>query len=260
VADKQDTNLILDYGSCTHPGGKKENQDCCDAFLDVKGDMYCFVIADGLGSYRRGRNAAQLAVESIVESFVNIGKENPGIWLHNVLQEAHFLIKERSKVDASLGRMKTTCAVIIIIHGKAYWASVGDSRIYVVRNNSILHRSKDHSVVQVLLDMGEIKPEEVRSHPDRNRILRVLGMDEDMKPLVYSDGLVLQRGDCILLCTDGFWGSIDDSSIVDFIISRFDMKAQLMLESLFNNIISASGENMYKERHDNLSAQLILVR
>lgn len=260
MSDKQETKLIIDYGSRTHPGRKKENQDYFSSFLDAENGMYCFVIADGLGGYKGGRNAAQLAVESILGSFNNIDKENPGIWLHDALQEAHQLIKGRSKADAATGTLKTTCVVLVMIRGRAYWASVGDSRIYVMRDNAVLHRSKDHSVVQVLLDMGEIKPDEVRGHPDRNRILRVLGMNEDMKPMVSSDGLVLQRGDCILLCTDGFWGCIDDSTVVSFINTHLDIKAQGLIDSLFNHIIADDVESINKECNDNLSAQLIMIR
>lgn len=256
----QSGKLIIDYGHCTHPGGKQENQDCCDATLDARGDRYCFVIADGVGSYRRGKKAAELAVQSILSSFARFDGERSDEWLHEALQEAHRLIKERSREDPSLGKMKSTCAVVVIVHGKAHWASVGDSRIYVFRNGARLHRSKDHSVVQVLLDMGEIKPEEVSSHPDRNRILRVLGMDEAMKPQVTAEGLALQRGDSVLLCTDGFWGLIPEHTVLHIVSGNLESRAQDVIESLFDHITSALGPNLYAKGHDNLTAQLILVK
>jgi PPM family protein phosphatase len=254
------TGLVIDYGSRTHLGGKKENQDFFKAFLDAEKDVYCFAIADGLGGYKAGRNAAQLAVESILDSFYSMDRATPGTWLHDALQEAHQLIKVRNTHNAPAGIMKTTCVVLALIRGRAYWASVGDSRIYVMRDETLLHRSKDHSVVQVLLDMGEIKPEEVRGHPDRNRILRVLGMDEDMKPMVNAEGLVLQRGDCLLLCTDGFWGCMEDNSILEYICIHKGMPAQELLDSMFKDMISGKLTMNNTECHDNISAQLILIK
>jgi len=260
MSDRNDTKLTIDYGKQTHPGGRKENQDYLSAYLDDAEDLYCFVIADGLGGHKGGQNASHLAVESILGSFSHIDKKNPGLWLHDALQEAHDLIKRHRKADASVGRMKTTCVATIVIRGIAYWASVGDSRIYVIRDNAILHRSKDHSIVQILLDMGEIQPADVRKHPDRNRVLKVLGMDEEMKPTVESEGLRLQRGDCFLLCTDGFWEYIDDSDILRFINTNLIMPAQDLLDALFARIIATARKQVQNERHDNLSAQLIMVK
>ncbi len=252
--------LTIEYGSCTHPGGKPENQDCSDAHIDPRRNRSCFVIADGVGSYRRGKKAAELAVESILRSFARFDGNDPGAWLQGALQEAHRLIKERSFEEATLGKLKSTCAVVVILEDKAFWASVGDSRIYIFRDGSLLHRTRDHSVVQVLLDMGEIQPEEVSKHPDRNRILRVLGMEEDMKPLVASEGLSLRHGDGILLCTDGFWGLIADHTVVDIVYRNFQHSAQQVVEALFHHIASHLGPKLYEEGHDNLTAQLILVK
>lgn len=260
MSDQYRTRLIIDYGKQTHIGGKKENQDHLSEFLDPQDKSYCFVIADGVGGYRGAGNAAQIAVESILSSFASRGRTSPGDWLHDALQEAHSLLKGRTHADPSAGKLKTTCVVTVILDGTAYWASVGDSRIYVIRNGAILHRSRDHSVVQVLLDMGEIRPEDVRHHPDRNRILRVLGMDEDMKPTVSSEGLPLVRGDSILLCTDGLWGCIEDRAMVDFIARNSNLRAQELIDALFGKVIQDMGENMLKESHDNLSAQLIVIR
>jgi PPM family protein phosphatase len=254
------TGLIIDYGSRTHLGGKKENQDFFNALLDAANEWYCFAIADGLGGYKGGRNAAQLAVESILDSFSSMDRKNPGPWVHDALQRAHQLIKARNKDGASTGIMKTTCVVLVLIDGRAYWASVGDSRIYIMRDEAILYRSKDHSVVQVLLDMGEITPEEVRGHPDRNRILRVLGMDEDMKPMVSSEGLELQRGDCLLLCTDGFWGCMEDSTILNYISMHREMQAQELLDSMFNQMLTGPVVVNNMECHDNISAQIIMIK
>lgn len=259
--DHQDgTKLYIDYGKCTHDGGKKENQDSLDAFLDDNRGVYCFAIADGLGTYKRGSKAATLAVASILGCLSGIESKPPGSWLHDAFHDAHHLLKEQNRVDPSLGKMKTTCSVVVLIQGRAYWASVGDSRVYVLRAGRILHRTKDHSVVQVLLDMGEIEPSEVRDHPDRNRVIRVLGMDEEMKPVVYSDGLALQPGDCLLLCTDGFWSCIDDDSIAAFIAAHHHMKAQAALDALFQDILSGAVEKGYGKYHDNLSAQLVFIR
>jgi protein phosphatase len=260
MSDKHHTSLIVDYGKRTHPGGREENEDYLSAFLDDEDEVYCFVIADGLGGYKGGSSASQLAVESVLNSLNSMDRENPGNWLHEALQEAHHLIKERRKADTSVRSMKTTCVVIVIISGKAYWAFVGDSRIYVIRDKAILHRSKDHSIVQILLDMGDIKPQDVRTHPDRNRVLRVLGMDEDMKPTINSDGLLLQSGDCILLCTDGFWEYIDDDAILNFINTHSNIRAQSLIDALFAKIITTAREYMSNERHDNLSAQLIMIK
>jgi PPM family protein phosphatase len=260
MSGEQRSKFLVDYGYRTHPGGKKENEDCLNAHMDHEAQTYCFVIADGLGGSKGGKEASELAVASILSSFGSAAKEDPVAWLNEAFQAAHDLLRGRNKADGSRGSMKTTCVAAVILDGKAYWASVGDSRIYVMRGQSLLHRSKDHSVVQVLLDMGEIRAADVRTHPDRNRVLKALGMEENLKPAISPEGLPLQPGDCLLLCTDGFWEYINDKAIVAFMGKNFKIEAQKLIDALFRKIITTAREVVRNEHHDNLSAQLIMIR
>ncbi len=252
------SKIIIDYGRQTHPGGRDENQDYLNESIDREAERFCFVLTDGLGGHRGGRIASEIAVETILDYFPEITENNIHNKLSNVMTDAHNFIRERGKTDYLIKDLQTTCVVLIVLGKKAFWSSIGDSRIYIFRKGDILFKSRDHSVVQLLMDLGEIKPEEVRGHPDRNRVLKTLGMDDDPEPSVFSDGLDLEQGDIFLLCTDGFWEYISDEELIHIFKKSSIMAAQQLIDSIFENIILSAKK--YKKKHDNLTAQLIMVK
>ncbi|MBF0344837.1 MAG: serine/threonine-protein phosphatase [Nitrospirae bacterium] len=250
--------LKIEYGIKTLTGGRSENQDNWNAVIDEKNGRYCFVVADGLGGHKGGQVASQIAVNTITEFFSKIDEDNVQQQLVNAMLAAHNAIKERSSSDHLLRNMQSTCVMVVILGEKVFWTYVGDSRIYIYRGGEPLYKSKDHSVVQLLVDMGEITPDEVKDHPDRNRVLKTLGMPEELKPAVFANGLILQPGDYILLCTDGFWEYIIDSDLQNLSLHFTNIPAQKIIDILVKGIVKIAQQT--KERYDNITAQLIIVR
>ena len=104
--------------------------------------------------------------------------------------------------------MKTTATLLLIKDNLYRYAHIGDSRIYCFRNNKVLCRTLDHSVPQMLVLAGDIKEKKIRSHPDRNKLLRVMGVEWEGSRYTMSDYEELKSGDAFLLCSDGFWEPI----------------------------------------------------
>lgn len=242
----------------THIGGRDENQDCCGKALLEDEGKYCFVVADGLGGHTGGRQAAQLAVKTITSHFCDISENNIHVTMENLILGAHDEILRQRENDNFLGSMKSTCVVLIIINGKAYWGTVGDSRLYWFRNGEIIFKSKDHSVVQMLLDLGEITSDEASQHPDRNTVLKSLGTSAELVPSIQADGLEIFSGDYFLLCTDGLWEYFTDRNLCNFFNNNVPERGKDTIDKLFIETVEMA--NKTKEKFDNITAQLVVVK
>jgi serine/threonine protein phosphatase PrpC len=109
--------------------------------------------------------------------------------------------------------MRTTLVVLASDGQRARWAHVGDSRLYHLRGGRIASQTLDHSVPQALARAGEIRPDEIRCHEDRNRLLRTLGNEDEARPTVLGEPVLLEPDDAFLLCTDGFWEFVTEAEI-----------------------------------------------
>ena len=99
------------------------------------------------------------------------------------------------------------------------WGHVGDSRLYYFKNGRIVKRTLDHSVPQMLVAAGEIDEKEIRHHPDRNRLVRVMGMEWDEPKYQVSEPMPEEPGQAFLLCSDGFWENIEEEQIIEFVLA-----------------------------------------
>ena len=183
------------------PGGRPVNQDST-AFVVARG-MGCWVLADGLGGHAAGEVASRAAVDAVVEAFNNtLGIS--GNALRHYVSAAQRAVHEQQRLRHDLSPMKTTITVLVASDGFARWVHVGDSRLYAFRDGQVLSQTDDHSVPQALVAAGEIRQEDIRTHPERNRILRALGKRGEPQPDV-GEPLYIGSGDAFLLCSDGFW-------------------------------------------------------
>lgn len=187
----------------THQGGRNINQDAGD-FKTLANGTTCWVVADGLGGHGGGEVASELAARTILDTFSQLQSVSVDV-LETVLQHAQEAILSEQEQKVELKRMRTTIVILVADQEKAQWLHVGDSRLYLFREGALIEQTKDHSVVQSLADSGSISPADIRHHEDRNRILRSLGNEGDLRPTTRATPFLLQSGDAFLLCTDGFW-------------------------------------------------------
>ena len=202
---------FLDMAFITNPGGRDENQDCC-GYTRAKDGMWVFCVADGLGGHNDGRLAAQSAVAGVLNQADSAGFrfENSDMIL-SIFNNAREEIISAQKNRSEPADMRSTLVVVAIKDGLAIWGHVGDVRLYHLRQNKIIFQTKDQSVPQMLVDMGEIEPGDIRGHPDRSRLLKALGKEsEKLKVTLKSSPVQLEQGDIIHMSTDGFWEWIEE--------------------------------------------------
>jgi serine/threonine protein phosphatase PrpC len=201
--------------SVSRIGGRELNEDSY-GFLEMN-NAACWVVADGLGGHRGGETASKIAVDAVLASF-RITPEFSTEALQRHLEAAQQAVLKAQKDQPTLSTMRTTIVVLLTDSLRVLWAHVGDSRLYCLENGHIVFCTKDHSVVQAMVSAGELSPNQIRHHEDRNRLLRCLGnSDNDFRPTILSDARSLYRGTAFLLCTDGFWENVTEPEMeVDF--------------------------------------------
>lgn len=187
-------------------GGRDENEDSVSIL--ESGDTVLGIVADGLGGHEKGEVASKMAIKKVNSL---IGQEQvTTVLLKNAIQEANKEIWELSNGQG----MKTTIAALWFNSKNALAATVGDTRIYQFRNGKIIFQSKDHSVTQLAVIAGDLDEKDIRGNKDRNRLIRALGANEDVKIDICQ--LEVANGDAFLVCSDGFWDKIwEDKMLQD---------------------------------------------
>lgn len=194
-------------------GPRPYNQD--RLAYSYSNDALLLVVADGMGGYRHGEMAAQLAVTTLTSAFQRLAGAalaSPAKFLTDHIQQVHDMIEQLRLDRELLESPRTTIVAAVVQRGMLYCAHVGDSRLYHFRNGHLLYRTEDHSVVQSMYNKGIINKEEMFTHPYRHKVYNCLGGDVSPK-IDLADRQELAEGDTILLCTDGVWGAVDDSKI-----------------------------------------------
>jgi serine/threonine protein phosphatase PrpC len=204
----------VDYAQITKPGSRDYNEDSAVVLENDRGSL--FVVADGLGGHGRGEVASALVTDTFKKHFENDIADVTAFISETMLAAQANLLKEQKTKSASF-EMKTTCVALLITNGTCQMGHVGDTRAYVFQNNKIKTRTLDHSVPQMLVMSGEIKEKHIRNHPDRNRLLRVMGIDWDSPRYDLSEDIPLSECQAFLLCTDGFWELCDEKKMCAFL-------------------------------------------
>ncbi len=224
------------------------NEDCMTNFEAQGG--YFFVVCDGMGGHNSGEIASRLAVDSIEAFFENIGSGvEAGKLLAKAIEVANKAILSKSVEDTGYKGMGTTCVILYLKNHRAYYACVGDSRIYIVRSGKIYQLTKDQSFVQSLVDSGYLTYEEAESHPRKNELLQALGVKDSVIPQINENGLRVFRNDKFILCSDGLSGAVTDQQI-NAIVDYHDSVTSAEL------LINAANEN---GGHDNITVQVIHI-
>lgn len=224
---------------------RTDNQDAYFAGKITDGSVFA-VVCDGMGGANAGNVASELAVRHISEYVIRSYRDGMDMTdtektLKNAIVSANISLYDKAVNNAELTGMGTTAVAAFVKDGTAVIAHVGDSRIYLV-NGEIKQLTRDHSVVQSLIESGKITPEDAKVHPRKNVITRALGAEENVA--VDSDCLNLSNGDTLLLCSDGLTNFLDDKDI---------------LKVFQNNDISAVAERLVEEANENGGGDNITV-
>jgi PPM family protein phosphatase len=175
------------------------------------------IVADGMGGYEGGQEASRIAAETIETAYRDGVMGGPHSWLVEGFQAAHNRIQEYAINNPDLHGMGTTCTAIALLGNLLYYAHVGDSRLYLVRDSSISRVTQDHSYVGRLVATGVIRAEEAESHPQRHILTAALGAGVTVTPDSPQQPVSLQSGDVLVLCTDGLWGLMHDHEIQNIV-------------------------------------------
>lgn len=200
---------MLQYQTYTNTGSRDINEDRFG--VAVHESAMCFVVADGLGGHGNGEVAAQLAADAVCIEFVENGYSSD--FFKNAFKNAQSDILNEQELRLAPSKMKTTVVSLVISDEKAYWAHLGDSRLYVFQNNRVKLRTLDHSVPQMLVLSKSIKEKDIRNHPDRNRLMRVMGVKGEEPRFDTGAPFKLTKNQAFLMCTDGFWELIEESDM-----------------------------------------------
>ncbi len=211
-----------------------DNEDSVGVF-EVE-DGLLAIVCDGLGGNKAGEVASKLTVETIYDVFKNMNQNDFLVRIQNSITEANNTVLEKSSNDVDLNGMATTAEVLFLKGDNAYWGHVGDSRIYNLRNGKLKQLTKDHSLVQKLVDEGYLTLKEAENHPNKNIIMRALG-DKNAVDIDLSKLKISQRDDFkFFVCTDGVTAVLGDS----------DLQSLLKLKDI--NIIADKVCNLVEER------------
>jgi serine/threonine protein phosphatase PrpC len=180
-------------------------------------DAVLLVLADGMGGYRGGQLASSALVERMQRQFRRAAHPiaDPPEFLKGLVADAHLAVIRKGAEQFPPVQPRTTCVACLVQQGRAWWAHVGDSRIYLIRDGRVLTRTRDHSRIEELQRSGKITAKEAETHPERNLVTRCVGSQKLPPRPTFSDETTLQRGDILILCSDGLWGGIDEAMMIE---------------------------------------------
>lgn len=189
-------------------GARRANEDRVG--VAERPNAVLLAVADGLGGHSGGELASQTVVETVTRLFHNVKQAqlaDPFAFLALSMLKAHRSIGARARAHKPPLEARTTCVLCLVQEGYAYWAHIGDSRLYHFRGGRLLKRTEDHTTIEELRRDGIISEEEMAQHPRKNALLRTLGGSGDPRISLGEEAL-LKTGDMLLLCSDGLWEAL----------------------------------------------------
>jgi serine/threonine protein phosphatase PrpC len=205
--------MQIEYAKVSALGDRSDNQD--RAAVVVADEAALMLVFDGMGGHSDGAQAAETGLKVVQDLFMDAALPifDPQGFLYMALSRAHDEVVGLGKNVAVDFRPRATCAVCLVQEGGSFWAHIGDSRIYQVRNGMVLERSRDHSHVEVLIQEGAITEQEALDHPMRNFVECCIGGDSPVPDMSITGKRPLSRGDVLLACSDGLWSGLSDDDM-----------------------------------------------
>lgn len=210
--------------SITDTGVTREmNQDYYFATDTNLGNLpNLFIVADGMGGHKAGDYASRHTIERVVASISRNSSEEPVTIIQEAISKANELLVAESNEDETKSGMGTTLVIATLVGDKLIVANVGDSRLYVI-SDMVRQITRDHSLVDEMVRLGELNPSEARSHPDKNIITRAIGAQKNVKADFFE--VELAKDDYVLMCTDGLTNMVRDEEILDIVSSEKEPEA-----------------------------------
>jgi protein phosphatase len=221
----------LSYGQTSDVGQSRENnQDACVAlagsYYPNRLDFGLFIVADGMGGHMDGEKASSLSVRVVVERITReaylpmlLGDTPPDLLA--ILNES--ILAANDAVTEQMPNGGTTMTAVLIHNDQAYISQVGDSRAYLIDDYGMQALTRDHSLVQRLVELEQITPEQAAAHPHRNILYRAIGQSEHLE--LDSQVITLNPATRILLCSDGLWTVVSETHILDTITNAPNLQA-----------------------------------
>lgn len=231
--------MRVEYGKISQLGDRKDNQD--KAKVVVADNAAMLLTFDGMGGHMDGARAAEIALASVEAMFLAAPKPifDPQGFLYVALGKAHdAVVNDALGVDVD-ARPRATCAICLVQDKSAFWAHVGDSRMYLLRKSRVVERTRDHSHVEVLLQEGVITEHQMTSHPMRNYVESCLGGDDALPSITVSRKKRLRSGDTLLACTDGLWSGISEPELAK-IATRTDVPVLDSLREMVEHAVKTN--------------------
>lgn len=241
---------MLSFEILSKSGEREYNEDYTG--VQKKGNAYCFVLADGLGGHGGGDEASRLVGSWILDDFSRNGTVTE-VYLKKCFDESQRMLLEEQKRQGRPWEMKTTLTVLLADASRIQWGHIGDSRIYYFQDKKLKLRTLDHSVPQMLVLGGRLKEKKIRGHADRNRLLRVMGVEWEKPQYDIADPLQRVGGEVFLLCSDGFWEWVQES-VMQRLLKKADNPAEWL--RLMEKVVVRQGSGKHM---DNYSAAAVFL-
>jgi len=244
----------MELATLSRRGGRNYNEDACGHWHSDS--HLCCVVADGAGGHGGGDKASKLAVQFILGAFAASPDGSAEAIRAVIMATNRSIIQHRADERALQNMHSTVVALFIDLEANvATWGHCGDSRLYVFRGGRIAARTRDHSLVQSLVDGGMLAAEDMRSHPQRSELLSALGVgEEDLQMSVSTQAWRVEAGDVFLLCTDGLWEYVEDSRLEGALSQA--VSPHTWLRDLEQDVLKGAS---HKPRHDNFTALAVWV-
>ena len=223
--------------SMTHIGQRREmNQDYMYTSETAVGNLpNLFLVADGMGGHAAGEYASRFTVEKLVEKIKESSQTEPVALMKEAVEQVNAMLLAEANADRAKAGMGTTIVAATVIGERLYAANVGDSRLYVINEESITQITRDHSLVEEMVRLGEMNKEDAKDHPDKNIITRAIGVMPEVAPDFFE--ISLKDQDMILMCSDGLTNMINDIDIKKIVLGQSDIveKAEKLVETANQN-------------------------
>ena len=205
--------MKIEYAKVSALGDRQDNQD--RAAVVVSENAAIMLVFDGMGGHADGAIAAEVGMKIVQELFTSetLPVFDPQGFLYMALSRAHDEVVKIGANHAVDFRPRATCAICLVQENGTWWAHIGDSRIYHMREGEVLSRSRDHSHVEVLIQEGAITEEEALDHPMRNFVECCIGGDAPVPDMSITRKKPLEEGDVLLACSDGLWSGLTDDEV-----------------------------------------------